>query len=71
MTETSYIFNPPQYPSSFFEEDSLYWIAGHLYHVLAVADTKFGRLAWALMDVNGAVDVQTLTPSLWKQASRV
>lgn len=68
---SDYIYNPPQYPSEFFEEDGLYEIAGHTYHVLAIADTKFGRLAWATMDVNGAVDVQTLVPSMYLQATRL
>ncbi len=63
-----YIYNLPQYPSDFFEEDTLYWIAGHLYHVHAVADTMFGRLAWATMDRNGKVDAQTLNHSVYETA---
>lgn len=67
---TDYVFNPPLYPEDFFEEDEIYWIGGSRYHVIAVADTKFGRLAWALMDVAGKTDVQTLMPSQYPYARK-
>ena len=71
MTVTDYVFRPPQYSADFFEEDELYTISSHLYHIIAIADTKFGRLAWATMEVNGKVDIQTLNYSNYLEADHV
>ncbi len=69
---TEYRYDGPQYPEEFFEEDELYWLGGNVYHVLAVADTKFGRLAWATVKLkNGQVDVATIHPSQYKDAVRI
>lgn len=65
---SDFVYNAPEYPEDFFEEDGLYMVGGRLHHVLAVADTMFGRLAWATMDRHGKVDIQTLTPSMFKDA---
>ncbi len=69
---TEYVYNGPRYPAEFFLEDELYWLGGNVYHVLAVADTKFGRLAWAtVLLANGQVDCATLHTSQFKEAQRI
>lgn len=68
---SEYIYNGPQYPAEFFEEDEIYVIGGSRYHVVAIADTKFGRLAWALMEMpKGMPDIQMLLPSMYAQARK-
>lgn len=68
---TEYVYDGPQYPDPYFEPDELYQIGPFVYHVHAVADTKFGRLAWATFELpGGKIDVATLHPSMWKDVIR-
>lgn len=68
---SDYVYNPPQYPADFFEEDEIYWLGGSRYHVIAIADTKFGRIAWALMEMpKGKPDIQMLLPSMYPNARK-